>query len=316
MSDEAESRFLDWNPERDLEHIRPSARVLRERSARHQVARSPQRSSGSSDLVHWRRGAIRIFELLIGRPISGRVLEIGAGAGWCAGYLSRSPEVSEVYALDYEPYCVGTLMPHVHAQQGADIRKITRVLGSYNVMDSPDGFFHFVVSMGALHHSEALDVTLQECARVMSPGGYLFALERCEPNSLTRERELFLENQILSQEKQRRTYGDTLPSDTVVREKDYSNHYYRLMEYEVCSLRAGLHPDALIFDSSPTPNHFALGARMLRSLLFRSTLLRSARSYTGFSKRVLYPYFARGAYRRRLLVYDRLMLVARKMSVS
>ena len=314
----SESRYINWNPEHDICNIRPSAVRLRNLSARQQKQRLllPFMSqSGRSDLVFWRRQALRRMERVIAQPISGRVLEIGAGGAWFSAEYSRRPDVAEVYAMDYEEFCVQELMPETFRRLRAEQSKITRVLGSFNAMQCDDSFFDFIVALGALHHSEHLSQTFRECRRVLRPGGWLLALERCAYNDLSREEQDRLESKPLPASRIEHLYGKDVPSNERISARDYSNHLFRLFEYEHHAFAAGFQHHSFLFDASPVEGRLTLAWRMLTGAILRDRLLNT-HSRTGFSRPVLYPYFARGAFRRRDPVYDRLILLARRPPVT
>ncbi|MSO73324.1 MAG: methyltransferase domain-containing protein [Rhodospirillaceae bacterium] len=67
-------------------------------------------------------------------------------------------------------------MPQVQKVLGADSSKIQRVFGSFNSIPI-ENEMDLVVSIGALHHSESLFVTLSECFKALKPGGWLVATE-------------------------------------------------------------------------------------------------------------------------------------------
>src|SRR5690242_19388023 len=140
-------------------------------------------------------------------------------------------------------------MPLAHHLALADHSKIRRVLGSYNAMVAPDGYFDFIVSMGALHHSEDLGLTMRECRRVLNPNGWLIALEPCEYDSLSRlEAEVALGRRLSALEV-RATYGESIDPEEPVTKGAYSNHAFRLFEYEYHAWAAGLQPWSLVFDA-------------------------------------------------------------------
>jgi len=80
---------------------------------------------------------------------------------------------------------VDELMPTFFSKYGADEKKITRVIGSYNAMKLKDSSIDCIVSIGALHYSENLESTFAESYRVLKPGGVLIASEPCYVNSMS-----------------------------------------------------------------------------------------------------------------------------------
>lgn len=288
-------QVIDWLPDQDAGNIRAGARELQ--SELHKRIYDPSFDSAASarrfldsGRTHWRRSALEKFELFQGRPIHGEVMEIGAGTGWCSAWLSRRPQVKTVYAVEYDPYAVSELMPKVFRHAEADTTKIVRVLGSFNHMPQAHGKMDLVVSIGAIHHSENLLATMSEACRALKPGGYFVGVEPCEPNTLG------IREQAAKGE--REDAGALKKYGRKARHKDNSDHYYRLCEFETAAYWGGLDAWAFVFDR---------GGSWLGS---SDRAFRERRTYDGFRKIILRPYFAKregGA-----PVFDRLLLIARK----
>ena len=282
-------QVLDWHVEADLANIRPGAIELQ--SALHERMYSSifdRRESAIEWLnggrTYWRLQTLYKLETLIETPLQGRILEIGAGVGWCSGVLSHSSAVSEVYALEYDPYCVNTLMPKVHKCLDADVEKVHYVHGSFNHIPESNAF-DLIVSMGALHHSENLQQTLQACYDALRPGGYLLASEPVEQNSLSIAAERQKENK--DDVHSVRKYGRP------TQHKDNSDHYYRLCQYESTAYFAGFNVWPFLFDhETGTPASDAI--------------FQNRTCYDGHQVIVHQPFFAREN------LYDGLMLVLQK----
>jgi SAM-dependent methyltransferase len=289
------TQALNWSPEQDTKYIREGAQALQ--AELHRRIYDPNfkdavatRAFLESPRTYWRRTALEKFQIFKGGPISGQVLEIGAGTGWCAAWLSRLPHVEKVYAVEYDAYAVEHLMPKVFAHADARADKIVRVLGSFNHMPEAHGRMDMVVSIGAIHHSENLLATLTEVGRALKPGGYFVALEPCEPNSLSqREQEALGEREDPAA---MRKYGRK------VRNKENSDHYYRLCEFEAAALWSGLDAWSYVFDRRGS----WLGSN--------DRAFRARRTYDGLRKIVLRPYFAKR--QNGAPVFDRLLLIAQK----
>lgn len=279
--------FEDWNVQADAPNIRPGAIDLQS-----ELHRRLYSSLGPEMLdtprTFWRRKVLDKFESFMGHPLCGKILEIGAGTGWCSALLSRKDKVEGVWTLEYDSYCVRELMPVLFGRLGAREEKITRVLGSFNHMPQAKGRFDSVISIGALHHSENLPQTLRACFEALKPGGYLMATEGCESNSLTLADQHAKEEKIdaASQSK----YGK------VTRHKDNSDHYYRVCEFEAAAFQAGFDVWAFTFDKD--------GDRR-----WDDTLFRERKTYEGFHKIVAFPYFAQDLGNP---LFDKLVLMLRK----
>lgn len=308
------NRYLDWNVEDDSENIRKSAIELRAKDAERIylpcfASHEKAQAYLAAPRTYWRRKILEKFELLTCSPISGRILEIGAGTGWCSAVLSKKDTVKEVFALDYSRYCVEQLMPQVFKTLEAHEYKIIRVLGSYNAMRCKDSEFNLVVSIGAIHHSENLDATLQECFRVLRPGGYLLATEPCEYNSLTVEEQGEMSAREVAEKEVEKKWGGEVGT---VRKMDNSDHLYRLCEYEAAGIAAGFNVLSYVFDASRKSGGIlsslqrAMWGLMLRDYIFKMP------SYRGFQRNIAYPFFAKYDYFSLTPAYDRLMLVLHK----
>ncbi len=104
-------------------------------------------------------------ELLAG--LRGRVLEVGAGDGRNFGHYP--PEVSEVLAIEPEPY----LRERAREAAGAGPVPVTVLDGTAERLPSDDGAFHGVVSSLVLCSVTDQQRVLAEVHRVLAPGGEL-----------------------------------------------------------------------------------------------------------------------------------------------
>ncbi len=311
--------FVDWHVEEDSHNIRPIARELRSKTVSAVYmpkfeSRQAAQDYLNSPRVQWRLRLLDKFEAFAGHPISGTVIEIGAGPGMGAAYLSTKPTVERVYALDYETFSVEELMPKVFEAMHANPDKIVRALGSFNNMKVEDASVDFITAFGAIHHSENLSATLAECFRVLKPGGYLIASEPCEKNDLTKAAEYKKANKTVSVEQARNKFGEPIEN---VRYIDESNQVLRLCQYEAQAYDVGFDVYPILFDDTPE-NHggwLMLQWRRLNARLKGDALLREP-TYRGFIKMVLYPYFAPIHKNRMTPVYDPLWLILRKPSMD
>lgn len=289
------SEVLSWQPEVDEENVREGAQELQ--SELHKRIYEPYFANAksadaflNSSRVYWRKKVLEKFELFKGSPIGGAVMEIGAGTGWCAAYLSRRPHVQSVLAVDYDRYAVDELMPKVFGYSKARNEIISRVFGSFNHMPQAHGCIDLVVSIGAIHHSEHLNATMKEVHEVLRPGGYFLASEPCEPNDLS------IADQVAKAESEDpaalKKYGRQ------VRQKENSDHYYRVCEFEAAAYGAGLDVWAYVFDEN--------GSWLKSS--DRAFIDRKV--YEGYRKIVMRPYFAKKSGGGR--IFDRLLLIAQK----
>jgi ubiquinone/menaquinone biosynthesis C-methylase UbiE len=106
----------------------------------------------------------------------GRILEIGAGAGWLSGELSKLPKVVEITTTDFSPKILKEHAPRVFKLLNAHAAKITRTPADFHDLGFPDDHFDFVVSSSVLHHATNIVQVLCEVKRVLKPGGRYIAI--------------------------------------------------------------------------------------------------------------------------------------------
>ena len=111
-----------------------------------------------------------------GLDFHGRVLEIGAGAGWLSAELSKLPNVVEVFATDFSTKILQEHAPRVFSLLNAHTSKIIRTPGDFHKLDFPSNYFDFVVSSAALQHATNPVQVLREVKRVLKHGGRFVAI--------------------------------------------------------------------------------------------------------------------------------------------
>lgn len=289
--------FIDWKVETDKENIREGAIELRARVAENMYYKNyetPQKAltQATGPGFTWRIAAAHKVELITGKKISGKVIEVGAGTGVFTAMLSKRPEPESIYCLDYDRFSVESLMPLVFRNLEANTSKIKTVLGSYNRMMVDDNYFDYVISLGAIHHSENLLATLQEAYRTLKPGGFLVAVEHCHPNSYTIEQQREDYERPLSAQRVKMLYND---EKMQVKTKDNSDHYYRICEFETYAYQAGFNVLPYIFD---------IDGEKASDKIFTSP-----QPFAGYSNRVFFPYFAKDT---RKPIFDNLLLIMQK----
>ncbi|MFZ5553424.1 MAG: class I SAM-dependent methyltransferase [Bacteroidota bacterium] len=290
-------KYLDWKIDTDAENIREGAIELRAKTAENMYYKAMDSEKKAhkyvtADRNKWRSAVISKMELVFNKKIHGRVIEIGAGTGWCSALLSKNEPVKEVYVLDYDRYSVEVLMPMVFKNLGADESKLVPVLGSYNKMMCPDNHFDFVISIGAIHHSENLRATFSECYRALAPGGILVATEHCHPDSYTIEASLCDDNEVLDPSQVKALYGN---NEMTVKAKDNSDHNYRISEFISASYFAGFDVLPFVFETEGEPAD--------------DRIFKNPQPFCGYGTRVFYPYFAHD---REKPLFDNFLLILQK----
>jgi ubiquinone/menaquinone biosynthesis C-methylase UbiE len=111
-----------------------------------------------------------------GIEFHGRILEIGAGAGWLSGELSKLPKVVEVVTTDFSSKLLKEQAPRVFKLLQAHSAKITRTPADFHELGFPANHFDFVVGSSVLHHATNIVQVLREVKRVLKPGGRFVAI--------------------------------------------------------------------------------------------------------------------------------------------
>lgn len=172
----------------------------------------------------------QIFDTVADLPIRGVGLELGAGvAPFSAVAARRFPAISAIYAVELVPDVVSLLQPKTLPPVAGDrAGVIRRIVGSFDRIMLPDASVDFCIEFASLHHSDDLERTLREVARVMKPGGLLIAVDRAHHDALTDEQVRFmLDLQYPAAWKRENGYSD----DPLSRRMN-GEHEIRLREWE------------------------------------------------------------------------------------
>ena len=283
--------ILNWLEGRHDIYTRPHAVDLQSSVHRNLMANFGDENAAAafmtSDRSYWRQQVVIRAQHVMRRTYAGTILEIGAGSGWCSSLLSTIPGVEKIYCSDYDPVSVQHLMPQVQKTLGAASHKIQRALGSFNSLPLADEA-DVVISIGALHHSENLYVTMKECFKALKPGGWLVATEPTLPDSET--------NHQLQARYKKEDPGSIKKYGRVTLHEENSDHYYRLSEYITAAHCAKFDVFPFVFDVAGNPSA-------------DDRVLADRKAAIGFAPNVLFPYFAKTPAKP---LFDSLMLIAQK----
>ncbi|MBK9161529.1 MAG: class I SAM-dependent methyltransferase [Nitrosomonadales bacterium] len=105
-----------------------------------------------------------------------RILDVGCGGGWLAGYLSGFEAVSTIYALDSSRRFLSDLLPQVTRIMNGNAEKIETIEGMFTPLLFQDASLDMVVASSALHHADSLEGVLREIRRVLKKDGLLLIL--------------------------------------------------------------------------------------------------------------------------------------------
>jgi len=128
--------------------------------------------------------------------LEGTGLELGAGVGVLSAVAVNCwSGIRQCYALEVVPKVIELLqsraVSHIAKEKS---KKVVGVLGSFDDMNVPDGFFDFCIEYASLHHSDNLEKTLSETARVLKPGAPLVAIDRAHYDTVSDKQLRFMLN--------------------------------------------------------------------------------------------------------------------------
>jgi ubiquinone/menaquinone biosynthesis C-methylase UbiE len=163
-----------------------------------------------------------------GVVLQGKGAELGAGCGAVSNALLKLfPAITSIHAIEIVPEVVRLLQQKVTQAAGNQARLIP-VFGSFDEIKLPDASLDFAVEFDAFHHSNNLDVTLKETARVLKPGATLLIIDRVHYDSLSQvQREYLLA--IEYPESFKKTHG--LPVEARLTRRDNGEHEIRRSEW-------------------------------------------------------------------------------------
>ena len=110
-SERSTSQRLDWRVNSDRGYLRAGAIELQatlHENLYYQFFQTKAQAQKylASPRTYWRNQILSKFEIFKGSLIDGTVIEIGAGTAWCSALLSQKSAIEDVYALDYDPFCL------------------------------------------------------------------------------------------------------------------------------------------------------------------------------------------------------------------
>jgi ubiquinone/menaquinone biosynthesis C-methylase UbiE len=101
-------------------------------------------------------------------PAPRQILDVGCGTGYLLGQLgAHAPQASALAGIDAAPAMIEV------AKSAATDGRMRFVVGTAERLPWPDQTFDLVVSTTSFDHWADQRVGLAQCARVLTPGGYL-----------------------------------------------------------------------------------------------------------------------------------------------
>jgi len=204
--------------------------------------------------------------------VGGAAVDMGSGTGVGACILSKFDEVGKVFAVEFSAHFVEQVMPLVFERYHANIEKIQRVVSDFNHLEIEDGSLSIILDIDSFHHSEDLNRTLQECRRVLDPGGAIIAIDRAWSDRYTRvQLEARLDIEFPEHLKQK--YN--IPLEQHFTRRDFGEHEYTIRQWFTFFKSNGFEPSVFLLRHPPALNRFWLRlptfefSMTLSSLLYR-----------------------------------------------
>lgn len=122
-----------------------------------------------------RINVIKDCEKTVKQKINGNVLDIGCGNGYASVFIAKHREAI-VHSMECNIAAVDKLARKHYQSNQIPEDKYELILGSFNKIPNKN-YYDYVVSLGVLHHSSNLLVTMKELYSCLKPSGYLFAHE-------------------------------------------------------------------------------------------------------------------------------------------
>ncbi len=131
-----------------------------------------------------------LFAWVNHRILKGRLkgvgLELGAGTGFMSAVIATRPKVKKVYAIEIVENIVRELSSKITGYiLGDKSNKVIGCVGEFDKLQLPSNSIDFAFDFYSLHHSPNLIKTINETARVLKPGGFLFCFDKARDNDLS-----------------------------------------------------------------------------------------------------------------------------------
>lgn len=178
-----------------------------------------------------------------GAAIHGVGIDMAAGTGWATALLSKIEAVEKIYALDISRHRLLKIAPIVFNHFGANLQKISRVIGSFTDIKLPDDSIDFCFMSSAFHHAADPDKLLAEAHRVLKPGGVVLCMGE-KPISVASQISKMAKNvikMIAPWIAKTKAIYKLFPDFVELYPPDLSDgeHYYRIRDYQKIFTRRG-----------------------------------------------------------------------------
>lgn len=169
--------------------------------------------------------------------IKGIGIDLGGGVGCISSTLAKNPNVKKIFCIELVEDVVKLCQPIVKKQiLKNQHEKVVSVVGDYNFLELSNKSIDFAISWDAMHHSQNLLITLQECKRVLKENGIFIIIDRGHNNSTPDEEIERILNIIYDEEFLRKNYRSL--NEKITR-KDNGEHEYRFREWKELFKKSG-----------------------------------------------------------------------------
>ena len=169
--------------------------------------------------------------------IKGIGIDLGGGVGCISSTLAKNSNVEKIFCVELVEEVVKLCQPIVKKQILKDqYEKVVSVVGDYNFLELPDNSVDFAISWDAMHHSQDLIITLQECKRVLNKNGIFIIIDRVHNNSTSDQEIERILNITYDEEFLKKNYRRL---DEKLTRKENGEHEYRFYEWKEFFQKAG-----------------------------------------------------------------------------
>lgn len=166
----------------------------------------------------------------ISKKIKGIGIDLGGGVGCISSTLAKNPNVEKIFCIELVEDVVKLCQPIVKKQILKNKHeKVISVVGDYNFLELSDNSVDFAISWDAMHHSQNLLITLQECKRVLKKNGIFIIVDRAHNNSTSDKEIERMLNIIYDEDFLRKNYRGL---DEKITRRDNGEHEYRFYEWK------------------------------------------------------------------------------------
>lgn len=212
--------YINWEPEED-QYLRSGERMLHEKI--HAIKYFNHDFQARPDRLEY----LRLGEKVAGKTISGTVLDIGCGNGYSSVHICETRDIKQVHAMECDVPAVDKLIRANFNNSNVPEELYKLILGSFNKINNKE-YYDFVISLGAIHHSSNLLVTMREIYDCLKPGGFFIAHEPYLADT-TQNSEYIEKSQTFK----------NVQGLIRVRESERDDHFFRKCEYMTAFYHSG-----------------------------------------------------------------------------